>query len=284
MNITLDGSPIFSGELRQAPGNVAEALQRAEAVLFTDSPPALERIELHDAKYAAALEAGSRASPPLLPQRGGSGGSEGGGSGKGSWGRAGPPAEELDLVTSAPSPRSLRPGQPAAAAPPALLRTVTGGRPLTAANVAAALAAAAAQEERSRSGDGASTSAPGGSPAPPPLRSRQLLLVVLESHGDSHFVGLSGLEVVGADSAPLLLAPASVFADPPDLNVFPGHTGAVALQAALLQHRVAEQPHLHCTSPPPSWAVFSPSIAVCVMRESSVAEPRLHSTWIAQGM
>eukprot|EP00887_Chlorella_sp_A99_P000656 scaffold5.g656.t1 len=53
----------------------------------------------------------------------------------------------------------------------------------------------------------------------------ELVLVILDSWGDRHFVGLAGLEVVGADGAPLRLVPGSLWASPPDLNSFPGHSG-----------------------------------------------------------
>lgn len=53
----------------------------------------------------------------------------------------------------------------------------------------------------------------------------ELTLVVLESWGDSHFVGLAGLEVLGAGGRPLALPPAALWASPPDLNAFPGHSG-----------------------------------------------------------
>lgn len=233
VEITLDGTLIFTGELQQAPGNVAEALQHAEAILFTDSPAALERIEELDARRAAALlEAGSRASPPAQDsQAGGSAHASGSGAGS-SWAQpAAAAVAELDLVTGSQSPRAhpaLPAGQPAAAS--LLSRTVTGGRPLTAANTAAVLASQPdpllewAAAGRSRSAEAASAPQRCSS-ASQLLRCRHLVLVLLDTHGDSHFVGLSGLEVVGADGAPLPLMPASVWADPADLNVFPGHSG-----------------------------------------------------------
>lgn len=45
----------------------------------------------------------------------------------------------------------------------------------------------------------------------------------------SHFIGLSGLQALGADGQPLPLAASQVAADPPDLNVFPGHSGETGM-------------------------------------------------------
>ena len=203
VDITLDGALIFSGELQQAAGTAAEALQRAEAILFTDSPEALERVEQHDAKYLLRREA----SPGGL-----AGGRDAAGRGLAA------PASELDLVTAVASPR----GGPA---PGRLVRTVTGGRPLTAAEplqqqqLALERIQSGGDEAAGPSSSGRCGSAEG---ALPLLRCRRLLLAVLDTYGDSHFCGLSGLEVVGADGQPVPLAPANVWADPPDLNVFPG--------------------------------------------------------------
>ncbi len=228
MDITLDGSLVFSGELQQAPGNVAEALRNAECILFTDSPAALDRIEQQDAKYAVAL-AGVRVMASPAERDGGSTTQL-----SAHWSQG--PAGELDLVTctGAQSPRAARLGDAPLRPLPALSaggsggvlsRTVTGGRPLTAANSAAAAQLAMQQgpqgqeQEQAHSGGGRCGS------AGPLLHCKQLLLVMVDTYGDSHFVGLTGLEVVGADGMPLPLTPSSLLADPPDLNVFPGHSG-----------------------------------------------------------
>ncbi len=57
------------------------------------------------------------------------------------------------------------------------------------------------------------------------LYCRELTLVLLDTWGDRHFVGLSGLQLLGPGGQPLLLGPDQLFADPPDLNCFPGHSG-----------------------------------------------------------
>lgn len=168
----------------------AEALQHAELILFTDEPVALSAIEQYDQRYAPR-----QLSPP---------GAEGGG---GSCGGAAA-AAQLDLVTSgSAAPMSarahpvLQPLQPA------------GGRPFT-----SALGPAAPP--------GAGLCGAPAAPGAALLRCRELMLVLLDCWGDSHFIGLSGLQVLGADRQPLPLAPPQVAADPPDLNVFPGHSGA----------------------------------------------------------
>ena len=65
----------------------------------------------------------------------------------------------------------------------------------------------------------------GNAPSLPRVHCRELTLVLLDSWGDSHFVGLSGLQVVGRDGRPVHLAREQLWADPPDLNAFPGHSG-----------------------------------------------------------
>ena len=57
--------------------------------------------------------------------------------------------------------------------------------------------------------------------------------MLLDTWGDSHFVGLSGLQVLGAGGQPLPLAAGQLSADPPDLNVFPGHSGGWAWVTAM---------------------------------------------------
>ncbi|KAL4434260.1 hypothetical protein ABPG75_000701 [Micractinium tetrahymenae] len=89
----------------------------------------------------------------------------------------------------------------------------------------AAAALAAASSRGSTAGGGASTSA-----APSPaalLHCQELTLVLLDTWGDSHFVGLSGLQLLGPDGQPLPLGAEQLAADPPDLNCFPGHSGDV---------------------------------------------------------
>lgn len=210
VDITLDGCLIFTGELKQAPGNVAEAYQHAEHILFTEARQALEAIEQHDAKYLAA--AGWQASP------------DGQGPSGTTIGLAA--VGELDLVTEAASPRGRlinQGGQGLGVGRRHPGSTVTGGRPLTAAN----LAAAHQQLERVCSREDACTGGRCSAPAAEALLCcRELVLVLLDTYGDSHFVGLTGLEVIGADGQPLQLGAENLWADPPDLNVFPGNENA----------------------------------------------------------
>ena len=119
---------------------------------------------------------------------------------------------------------------------------VSGGRPLTAAYSAApeiAVAEAALQAERRGSGTVGSSrgSIAGSGAAAGPngslLQCQELTLVLLDTWGDSRFVGLSGLQVMGAGGQPLRLAAGQLSPDPPDLNVFPGHSGELRLQLTL---------------------------------------------------
>lgn len=149
--------------------------------------------------------------------------------------------DQLDLVTgggpSSPRGQLARTATLPALGQPGKQQLGADGRPLTSAQhmppaLPAAVAAAAAPPQSQRrttaSSRGSSTGvarSPGGSGGGAGLHCRELALVLLDTWGDSHFVGLSGLQVLGADRRPLELSPAQLAADPPDLNVFPGHKG-----------------------------------------------------------
>ncbi|KAI3438935.1 hypothetical protein D9Q98_001349 [Chlorella vulgaris] len=241
VELALNDSLIFRGELRQAPGNVPEAYKHAELILFTEDPAALEAIEQYDARYARQLAA----SP--------------GAHGSGSDSAAGEAGEQLDLVTGGITPLSPLSTQgplertatlcllPEGGPPPGRQLLVSGGRPLTAAfsgtlaeRPAAAPAAPGAAvgprapllERQGSLGTTSRASSCGGQSANSNsnsslLHCQALTLVILDTWGDGHFVGLSGLQVLGADGQPLPLDASRVSADPPDLNVFPGHSGDV---------------------------------------------------------
>lgn len=198
------------------------ALQAAELILFTEDSAALAAIDQHDRQqYVRQL------SPP--------GSSDAAGS---STAAAASAAAQLDLVTAGSGPSSPR-GQLARTATLPLLaqpgkqQLGADGRPLTSAQhlPPAPLAAAALHDQRRATASsrgshtGAARSPGSGGGTARLLHCRELTLILLDTWGDSHFVGLSGLQVLGADRQPLALAPAQLAADPPDLNVFPGHRG-----------------------------------------------------------
>lgn len=212
----------------------AGALQAAELILFTEDAAAQAAIEQHDRqRYLRQLSppgSGDAASNPAAAVSG--------------------PAQ-LDLVTGG-GPASPR-GQLARTATlpvlgqPGKQQLGADGRPLTsaqylppalpAAGAAAAATAATPHEQRratasSRGSSAAVSRSTGSGGAAGLLHCRELMLILLDTWGDSHFVGLSGLQVLGADRQPLPLAPAQLAADPPDLNVFPGHKGGRVVRGA----------------------------------------------------
>ena len=230
--MALDGAPIFRGELRQAPGSVAGALQHAELILFTEDPAALAAIEWHDQRYLRQL------SPPE------------GAAGAGRQAQAAP----LDLVTAGPQHVC---GQllPAGCVPAPGGRQQLGsdGRPHTAAlgTVPAAAAGAVAAAAASSRAGGSSRVAPSGGVAAGLLRCRELALVLLDTWGDSHFIGLAGLEVLGPGGQALPLAATQVAADPPGLNVFPGHSGGCTSSGAHVL-AIAQRDALRASRLPPA--------------------------------
>lgn len=56
------------------------------------------------------------------------------------------------------------------------------------------------------------------------LTGKSVRVVILETWGDSFYVGLTGIEVIGAEGA-IPLQPANLNADPRDMNVIPGYSG-----------------------------------------------------------
>jgi hypothetical protein len=54
---------------------------------------------------------------------------------------------------------------------------------------------------------------------------RELRLVVLATWGDPYYMGLTGLQVLGAGGNPLPLTASSLDACPRDLNAIPGYSG-----------------------------------------------------------
>ncbi|GAB4816700.1 hypothetical protein N2152v2_003746 [Parachlorella kessleri] len=232
VEVLLDGILVFSGEFQQASGTVADALQHAECILFTDDLAALERIEAQDTMHMAAVLEASRASPPGVVN--GTGESLGSSSYRRQHGAAA--ASDLDLVTAAWSPRAKVPAEPmrlpqiVALQHPStgqpsfghgqLCRTVTGGRPLTAATSLMTEQGQLRGMQSVRDGDDETA-------GQLLVCCKQLTLVLVDTHGDSHFVGLTGLEIVGAAGGPVPVTASSLWADPSDLNVFPGHSGDV---------------------------------------------------------
>jgi hypothetical protein len=65
VEIGLDGNLIFYGEIRRAPGSLAEAPAFAECILFSEGEGMLQAVEAYDAKYhRQRLEAERVGTPP----------------------------------------------------------------------------------------------------------------------------------------------------------------------------------------------------------------------------
>ncbi|PSC76354.1 N-methyltryptophan oxidase [Micractinium conductrix] len=115
--------------------------------------------------------------------------------------------------------------------PPAVRQQAGLGAAKASAEAAAALAALERRGSTlavpAPSHGSASGSAPAAASSAGVLHCQELTFVLLDTWGDSHFVGLSGLQVLGADGEPVPLGAEQLAADPPDLNVFPGHSGDV---------------------------------------------------------
>lgn len=192
---------------------------------------------------------------------------------------------ELDLVTAAsPSPLSARGQLPRTTTLPVLphprcppsreQHTATAahaaGQPSPDASPAALVAAC------SRGSTAGSAGGAGAGPGPGPslLHCRELTLVLLDTWGDCHFVGLSGLQLLGPGGQPLPLAAEQLSADPPDLNCFSGHSGESWQAACDMQHDVWERCCASCVTPalmhnasalPRCQAAGSPGFMACAL-------------------
>lgn len=70
VEIGLDGELIFYGDIRRAPGSMAEAPSAAECILFSDAEEMLQAVEESDMKYhRARLEAQRSGTPPSSADR-----------------------------------------------------------------------------------------------------------------------------------------------------------------------------------------------------------------------
>lgn len=146
-------------------------------------------------------------------------------------------------LAASPSPLSARGQLPRTATLPVLPQAgpsrggnLQAGTAAPAAYKAAHHAPAAAKLAACRQGSiGVSTAGASTGPGPAALlHSRELTMVLLDTWGDSHFVGLSGLQLLGPCGQPLPLGADQLAADPPDLNCFPGHSGASGRTACLV--------------------------------------------------
>mmetsp|Transcript_5505 Transcript_5505/g.15335 ORF Transcript_5505/g.15335 Transcript_5505/m.15335 type:complete len:1697 (+) Transcript_5505:302-5392(+) len=198
---TLDGRAIFEGEVSRAPGSLVEAPGSAECILFTESEAALAAIDKHDEKYlraqASALQAGHEgsSSPPRQI-----------------------PASDLEVVTNdVDDPLGV-----------GAAKVGSDGRPITSAvhvpapRPARASTLGSVMEEPAEAPSERQGMAPGVCPG---LKGRELKVVVLATWGDPYYMGLTGLEVLGAGGRPMQITPSSLDACPRDLNAIPGYSG-----------------------------------------------------------
>eukprot|EP00873_Tetraselmis_striata_P042062 jgi/Tetstr1/462326/TSEL_007333.t2 len=200
VEIGLDGELIFYGDIRRAPGSMAEAPSAAECILFSDAEEMLQAVEESDMKYhRARLEAQRSGTPPSSADRLAS------------------EASPLEIVTNdGDDPLGLGAG-----------KVGSDGRPMTSAVHQPTAAAGPASRLGAITADSPPSSGAAGGPSPamPGLVGRELKMVILATWGDPYYMGLTGLEVLGPRGQPLPLTRASLDACPRDLNAIPGYLG-----------------------------------------------------------
>lgn len=191
MEIRLDGDPIFRGEVSRAPGSLKGAPERAEPILFTLDPQAIERLESDSSRM---LYLASQADEIRY---------------------------DFDLSESMSMTMGTRPGTAEAGE-----RAGSGGgeRPMT----AAAARRAPSHPSRPSSAASAAHASSSSSSAPATdglVTGRVVELRLLETWGDMFYAGLCGLALVGPDGAEVPLSPSMLQAEPRDMNSIPGHSG-----------------------------------------------------------
>ncbi|XP_066292007.1 katanin-interacting protein-like isoform X3 [Branchiostoma lanceolatum] len=97
-------------------------------------------------------------------------------------------------------------------------QTVTGDRPFTTAKAAERQRAAQRQQQQQLQTEGAM-----GEPRPDAYQGQVLELSFTGTWGDPHYLGLTGLEVLGWEGDALTLSPRMVSATPRDITVLPGY-------------------------------------------------------------
>ncbi|XP_035694968.1 protein KIAA0556-like isoform X6 [Branchiostoma floridae] len=101
-------------------------------------------------------------------------------------------------------------------------QTVTGDRPFTTAKAAERQMAAQRQQQQQQQQQ-LQTQVPVGEPRPDAYQGQVLQLNFTGTWGDPHYLGLTGLEVLGWEGDPLTLSPRMVSATPRDITVLPGY-------------------------------------------------------------
>lgn len=203
MEIWMDEKMIFKGEIQQAPGNVQQAPQYAENILFTTNSGVIGTI-LHNTRQlleaAQKEEAGqvdadftvkARSRPPT----------------------AGESQDPLSLSLTASIDFDVdRPATSAVMSAPVQIQP--------SANTQAPIIGKAIGERVQHAGLGV---------APVPTYStvtgRELTLYLLCTWGDNYYVGLSGLQILDKKGVPIPLSVDNLSAFPRDINAVPGHSG-----------------------------------------------------------
>ncbi|CAL8305235.1 unnamed protein product [Boreogadus saida] len=107
------------------------------------------------------------------------------------------------------------------------------------------------------------------------LPSRCLRLELLQTWGDPHYLGLTGLEVVGRDGGSLPLDLSMVTASPPDLNQLPGYgRDARTLDKLVDGHNLTTEDH-HMWLVPFSSGAPPPTLTVSFPRPQPIAGLRV---------
>ena len=211
IELRLDGSLIFRGEVNKAPGCLHEVEKAAEPILFTMDPDVLRTIDEHDQQlfeYEPVAELPSAA-------------------------RERPPTAERHLQQQPSSQRALRPAEEDV---PEAVRSALS-RPRTAAFDAMMASCNAGMQQRNELGQheaallsGVAGAASGASAAGVPTVSmlqdymthvhpagRVVTLVLVSTWGDPHYVGLNGVQLLTPSGSPLRIEPTQLSADPPSI-------------------------------------------------------------------
>jgi hypothetical protein len=233
MSMVLDGNQlIFQGEVSKAPGNVEEAPDCSENILFTTEPNILARIAAHSARHAAgAVAAGAKAmadeptaaddfETPHVPARPPTGGASTGADTSTSGSNKSDTSNSqllsgLNVHTSV----DFTVARPKTSAVPHLAPPPSTTEP--------AVVPAAPKDWSSKAVTTKTKSSTGRFSFP----CAELTLTLLSTWGDPYFVGLTGLALLDEQLRPLPTGNGGgithdcLSAFPRDINTVPGHSG-----------------------------------------------------------
>ena len=226
VEVSLDKQTVFRGEVRKAPGNVPEAADCAENILFTLEAPLLDRLDraLHRQLRLIENDEGQAEGAEAAEERPLTAGGNGGGGG----------GQAVSLISLAAARQGVEPRafDLGATINFSLLRPSTAiadRNPRQPADADRGAASLSARTHKACPSSAIICSPPASAAAllqgASTVVGRVVRVYVGSTWGDPHFAGLNGLQLLSAGGEVVPLTVAMLDANPRDINSVPGHSG-----------------------------------------------------------